>query len=288
LPRSAGIDVRIFLESQPRWLSFESGALWISSIPKEQVKNARDNPKFVIVESAVPNVIRVSFNMDSAVLGAAAPQGLAIRHAISRALDREEYIRTFLDGEGEKAFGPVPPGVVGYSSGVKAAASTKPAGHPGATFKGTTVEFNSLGDSNWRQFSEWLTLKLAPLGITVKPVFLRAPEWRARIEKRQGDLWVERWSADYPDAESFLQLYYGKNKAPGANDSGYANPEFDRLYEKMLGEQRPAERTRLSLAMQKLLIRDAPAAWLTHETSRVALLARDGNRKNGPRLRALL
>jgi ABC-type transport system substrate-binding protein len=39
------------------------------------------------------------------------------------------------------------------------------------------------------------------------------------------------WVADYPDAENFYQLLYGKNVAPGPNHSAFANAAYDRAYE---------------------------------------------------------
>ena len=41
------------------------------------------------------------------------------------------------------------------------------------------------------------------------------------------------WNADYPDPENFLQLLYGPNAPPNPNSSAFADPEYDRLYEKM-------------------------------------------------------
>ena len=52
------------------------------------------------------------------------------------------------------------------------------------------------------------------------------------------------WVADYPDAENFYQLLYGKNVAPGPNHSAFVSAAYDRAYEAARlmsnGEQRYA------------------------------------------------
>lgn len=286
LPRPQAIDVRIFLEAQPRWLNFESGAVAKIGLPKESISSAQANSKLWLRQQMVPNVLRVSFNMDSSVVGAKAPRGRELRAVISRLLDRSEYVKLFLGGQGEEAYGPVPPGVVGYAPGIRSVSgAARPTAKVTRLDPPVELEMNAFANANWRQFADWVALKVAPAGIVIKPVFLRESEWRARAEKRQGDLWAESWNADYPDAENFLQLYYGKNRSPGSNDSGYSDAEFDRLYEQLLVTDGAKAREALSLKMQKILRRDQPAVWLAHEKMLIAYHARGGDRKNGPKLK---
>jgi oligopeptide transport system substrate-binding protein len=39
------------------------------------------------------------------------------------------------------------------------------------------------------------------------------------------------WYADYPDAEDFYQVLYGKNVAPGPNSGNFINAAYDKGYE---------------------------------------------------------
>jgi len=64
------------------------------------------------------------------------------------------------------------------------------------------------------------------------------------------------WGLDYPDAENTLQLFYGPNGSPGANDSNYRNPEYDRLYEESAIMLPSPERTALYQRMNRLVIDD--------------------------------
>ena len=68
------------------------------------------------------------------------------------------------------------------------------------------------------------------------------------------------WSADYPDAENFLQLLYGPNAASGTNYARFRNPQFDRLYERAKKMPASPERTALYNEMNRLVAAFAP--WL--------------------------
>ncbi len=71
------------------------------------------------------------------------------------------------------------------------------------------------------------------------------------------------WVADYPDASSFLEMYYGKSvpkdtlEASMINTSRYQNPIYDSIFE--LAMKAPDEKSREKLYQQcdQILIDDA-------------------------------
>ncbi|MEM9492151.1 MAG: ABC transporter substrate-binding protein, partial [Myxococcota bacterium] len=67
------------------------------------------------------------------------------------------------------------------------------------------------------------------------------------------------WGADYPDAENFLQLFYGPNKSPGTNKFNYNNPAYDALYDQIRSMEPGPERTAIYKQMRDILIEDVPA-----------------------------
>ena len=77
-------------------------------------------------------------------------------------------------------------------------------------------------------------------------------------------MWGYAWGADYPDAENFLQLFYSKNASPGPNDANYANPEYDKLYEKSLLTRNLKEREGIYRKMVEILVEDAPWIFGVH------------------------
>jgi len=66
------------------------------------------------------------------------------------------------------------------------------------------------------------------------------------------------WTADYPDGQDFLQLFYSKNISPGPNDSNFSNQEFDKLYEKALLLPPGSERDQLYYKMRNIIVEETP------------------------------
>ena len=65
------------------------------------------------------------------------------------------------------------------------------------------------------------------------------------------------WVGDFPDAENFLQLFYSGN-AGGCNRTGFADPVYDRMYEKILSMPDTSERTRYYEEMVQYLTKQVP------------------------------
>ncbi|MDQ2862688.1 MAG: ABC transporter substrate-binding protein, partial [Bacteroidota bacterium] len=72
------------------------------------------------------------------------------------------------------------------------------------------------------------------------------------------------WIADYPDAENYLSVFYGKNPAP-PNYTRYKNPQFDKLYEKALTEKDDSVRYKVYQQADQLMIKDAPVVPLWYD-----------------------
>jgi len=70
--------------------------------------------------------------------------------------------------------------------------------------------------------------------------------------------------ADYPDAETFLVVFYGNNPAP-PNYTRFKNKEFDRLYELALSELDEDKRMKLYQDMDRILIKEAPVVFLYYD-----------------------
>jgi ABC-type transport system substrate-binding protein len=85
-----------------------------------------------------------------------------------------------------------------------------------------------------------------------------------KLEQRRAQVFLLGWVADYPDAENFLQLFYGPNGSPGANHCNYANPEFDRLYERLRVLPEGPGKLALCKQMTDLVIADCPWVFLHH------------------------
>ena len=74
------------------------------------------------------------------------------------------------------------------------------------------------------------------------------------------------WIADYPDAENYLSLFYGKNFSPqGPNYTHFYNVQYDELYEKSMSCVKDSLRYLYYHQMEKLLMEESPVIVLYYD-----------------------
>jgi ABC-type transport system substrate-binding protein len=280
LPRNDRIVTTVFEEQQPMWLNFLSGKMDVSGIPKDNFaqaieKNGKDltpemkakNLRLQMVPGA--DLTHMSFNMADPILG----KNKYLRQALSLAYDSGQLIELFYNGRAVAAQGPIPPPLAGYDPNfknpyrqynvAKAKELLAKAGYPGG--KGLPpLEYINLADSTSRQFAEYAQKAFSQIGVQLKVTSYSWPEFTAKLKAKQGQVWEYAWGGDYPDAENFLQLFYGKNVSPGPNDANYVNPEFDKLYEKSLTLTDSAARLAVYKQMVNIVVEDTPWIFAAH------------------------
>jgi oligopeptide transport system substrate-binding protein len=279
LPLADKMVITVFVERQPMWLTFLSGKLDTSAIPKDNFSAAitpgKDlNPDLKakgirLVKSPGLDITHHSFNMADPLLG----KNKLLRQAISLAFDEATFIDLFYNGRAIPAQGPIPPGIEGYDPDfknpyrqfnlLKAKELLEKAGYPGG--KGLpTLEYGSLADSVGRQQAEFTQKMLAAIGVNIRVNSYSWPQFQEAIKNKRIQMWAQAWSADYPDAENFLQLFYSRNASPGPNDANYSNQDYDRLYEKALTLPSGPERTAIYKKMVDMVVEDCPWIFGSH------------------------
>jgi oligopeptide transport system substrate-binding protein len=273
------IVLQVYEESQPMWLTFMSGKLDVASIPKDNFNQAVTPSKELspdlkakgIVLTKYPDldVTFFSFNMTDPLVG----KNKALRQAMSLAYDEAKYVETFYNGRAVAAQGPIPPGLAGYDENyknpyrqfnvAKAKELLAKAGFPNGEGL-DPIEYITMSDSTSRQGTEYAQQQFAQIGVKLKVSTFSWPEFQRNVKEKKGQLYFFAWTADYPDAENFLQMFYSKNASPGPNNSNYSNPEFDKLYEKSLTLQDTPERTALYKQMVALVVEDCPWIFGAH------------------------
>lgn len=276
LPLNDKITFHEIIEDQPRWLNFMKGDLDVVSIPKDNFdaavkgktlsKDLSDKGIHLLI-SEEPDVTYTSFNMLDPIVG----KNVELRRAISYATDTPALLEKFYNGRGISANSLIPPGVDGYDPDfknpykeynlAKAKEALKKAGYPDG--KGLPeLEYSTTNSTTARQMAEYFQQNMAAIGIKIKINATSWPQFTDKIRTKKAQIWGIAWSADYPDAENFFQLLYGKNVSPGPNGSNYQSKEFDTLYEKALKLPAGAERTAVYKQMKDLVVKDMP--WITN------------------------
>ncbi|MBI2566200.1 MAG: peptide ABC transporter substrate-binding protein [Candidatus Schekmanbacteria bacterium] len=193
-----------------------------------------------------------------------------VRLALNWAIDRERLIREILGPTASPAGRVIPPGMdplpppqpaFGYDL-PRARQLLASAGYPGGkgfpplrllTSSGITSAIADFVSSTW-----------AELGITSTVQVVPWSEQDAAQDSGRYDMYSMGWSADYPDAENFLRIFY----TPSVVGIRYAEPDFRALFEKALGVLDTQERYGLYRKAEALILRDAPVAFLYHTRNR--------------------
>ncbi len=101
------------------------------------------------------------------------------------------------------------------------------------------------------------------IGLEVTVVTNSWGELRAKMNRREAQIFSRGWSMDWPDAENILGLFYGPNQSPDVNRSNFQNQDYDNLYRRLLLASGD-ERTAVVQSMLELLNEELPAIPVDH------------------------
>jgi len=116
----------------------------------------------------------------------------------------------------------------------------------------------------YAELGAFVARQLEEAGIKVQVETVQRATLLEEIAKSKALFFRGSWIADYPDAENYLNVFYGRNPAP-PNYTRYKNPEFDKLYEKALTETNDTLRYSLYRKMDQMVIYDAPVIPLWYD-----------------------
>ena len=278
LPTIGRIEISIMEEDQARLLAFQNKELDLFELRGGLAPRMLDGPKLRPEFTAMgaklsrivdPELAYPYFNMRQGIFVGLGKEKIALRRAIILAYDSDEEIRTVWNGQAEKLEFPIPPGIVGYlpkyrssnQTDLKLAIAlldkfdyrigpdgwrTLPDGKP------LVVHFTTLPDSEGRLTEEMMSKTLGKLNIRMSSEKKKLSDMLKAEKACQVEIRPDRWIADYPDGDNFMQLFYSKNIGQ-SNTSCTDIPEYDRLYEKASKLPESAERTALWVDMARLL-----------------------------------
>ncbi len=269
-------------DASTHWLAFVKGELDVEgNIPRDQLESVLLPDGSLAPEIAARGIrmmtqpgiycTYVGLNMEDPVIGT----NKKLRQALNAAFDYEEWAR-LNPFRTRPSSGPVPPGVGGrletpfpYAYDLeKARRLLAEAGYPGGTDPATGKRLVlTMGagrtDQETRETSELLASFYARIGIDLRTEYSNWPSFLEKTQSKRLQMFRMSWIADYPDAENFLQLFYGPN-SPSPNRCNFSDPEMDALYEAAANETDEAKRFRLYGKMQEILREECPWIYLCH------------------------
>ncbi len=285
LPYLDGIKVNFYDSKATEFLEFQQGRLdFINDIDasfKDELLTKTGNlkkqwdTKLTLNKHPYLNIEYLGILVDTlntAVL--ASPLRIVkIRQAINFAIDRHKmmlYLRNSIGTAAESGF--VPKGlpsfnltaVQGYTYNIERARELlKEAGYPQG--EGLPV-ITLLTIPNYANLASYIANELNQAGIKVQVEAIQKNLLLEQTSKAQATFFRGSWIADYPDAENFLAVFYGKNPAP-PNYTRYSNKAYDQLYEMALREANDSARYLLYQQMDRLIIYDAPVVPLWYDVA---------------------
>jgi len=270
-------------ESNPAWMMFLTRQSDVAGIPQE-VFDSVINPSRelaeqwerrgvrLLKEAADPSIFWFGFNLRDPLLG----KSRSLRQALSLAYDVQGQIDLLMNGRGRPAVNMAPESFEGHKEAgpspyarfdVEAARAKLIDARRELVEAGVllvaqpipplTLDIGSTAPSA-RRMAEYAQGQFRQIGIELKVELNDWPTLQGKVDRGQVQLFSMGWRADYPDAETFLQLYYSPNIEKGSNSTYYSNPEFDELFTKAAVMPSSPERTDVYARMLKILNEDCP------------------------------
>ena len=194
-----------------------------------------------------------------------------IRQAINYGFDRKKmmlYLRNSIGTAAESGF--VPAGLPSYDT-------TKVKGYQYNVTKAKLL-LSEAGFENgnnlpviklltipvYADLAGFIANELQQIGIKIQVEVVQKSLLLEQTSKSQALFFRASWIADYPDAENYLSVFYGKNPAP-PNYTRFQNSVYDGLYEQAVAEKNDSVRYKIYQQMDQIIIEEAPIVPLWYD-----------------------
>ncbi len=286
------VEIAIVEENQPRWLSFARGdadILWEVPadfanvvMPNNQLAPNLHKQGIQMVRYPRADVSFTYFAMEHPLVGGYTPERVALRRAMSLAVDVEQEIRLVRRGQALPAQGVISPGTFGYQPDMKTELSDfnrarakalldlagyvdrdgdgwreQPDGQP------LLLDQATQPDQQSRELTEQWQKNLRAIGLRVQFSNAKWPENLKASRAGKLMMWNVSWSANDPDGDTFLALGYGPNKGQ-ANHARFDLPAFNALYEQQRKMPNGPERVAVMAQANRLLVAYLPYKATVH------------------------
>lgn len=283
LPYLEAIKVSFYDNRATEFLMFQQGQLDfqndIDASFKDEVLNKKGElkqewkNKIILSKHPYLNTeyLGILFDSGIAIVKNSPLRLMKVRKAINYGFDRRKmmlYLRNSIGIPAESGF--VPAGLPSFDSSIVKGYTYDPqksrqllneAGFPDG--KGLP-DIKLLTIPIYSDLGSFIARELEEIGIKVQVEVVQKSFLLEQTSKSQALFFRGSWIADYPDAESYLSVFYSDNPAP-PNYTRYKNSAFDILYEKALTEDNDSIKINLYRQMDQMIINDAPVIPLWYD-----------------------
>jgi ABC-type transport system substrate-binding protein len=276
MPQVGRVEIVIMEEAQSRWLSFQQKELDYLNVPDTFAPDALDGAKLkpALAQQGITlyrtndlDITYTAFNMRDPVIGGMSKEKIALRRAMAMAYDVDKEIEVIRKGQAVHLEMPVPAGVVGHDPKYRSLIrhdpdlanklldyfGYKPGKDGWRTLpdgKPLVVRLSTEPSSTNRELDELWQKSLQAIGVRMESVVAPFADNRKAAKACRLQMWGQGWIADYPDADNFVQNFYGPNVSQ-SNNGCYESKAFDKFYEQSKAIPDSPERDRLFLLMSR-------------------------------------
>ena len=265
-------EVRFNLAGGSAMAMYENDEIDITGIPQAAYERVTDpnEPISREVVDVPPEFVTwyIGFNTESPPF-----DDVHFRRALNYAVDKELIAEAVLGGRVSPAYGPTPPGFIGFNPDLETL---------GFDAEKATEELNmsKYADADSRPRivltapgtggspPAWLVavgdMWARTLGVDVE---FQEVEWATFLEEIDNyrlQAFSLAWSPDYPDPHTFVDVLFRSDSQ--INQTKYSNAEVDRLLDEATTEQDPARRIQLYQQAEQIIVDEAswvPMWWGT-------------------------
>jgi peptide/nickel transport system substrate-binding protein/oligopeptide transport system substrate-binding protein len=262
-PRADGLVFTFGISPKDTLAGFRAGRLSLASdLYPADVEALRREPDFASGYRETPRLITyfVVFNTNHGPLA-----DRALRQRLASAVDVPKLVRQTLGRLAIPASGLIPPGLIGHDPG-GARAGLGPLAAPDKL--PATLELSAvlhplfMAGGGYSAFARELESNLGHLGVRIRPTNETMEQFLEAQRIASIDLAVGRWSADYPDADTFVHILHTKEGHLGRL---CGSAETDRLIEKGRAEPVPSVRHSIYREVEEFIARECLLLPLFHE-----------------------
>jgi ABC-type transport system substrate-binding protein len=261
-----GIVYRVIPENLTAVTEFEIGNLDVLTIPAYEYPRYKKSLIWSSLISSAEglNTYYLGFNCARPPFN-----NVRLRRAVACAIDRVKILKTFYEGRGRLAVGPVPDLLrkwkITETYRYDPEEAKRIIKEEGALNK--QIYFYVTSEQEVVDIAEIIQSYLKMAGLDVRIRQLEWSAYKAALNRGDADIFWISWWADYPDPENFLfPLFHSSNHGPGGNRSWYSNKEVDRLVELGQTESDLVKRDAYYGRAENIIVRDLPWVCFWHKT----------------------
>lgn len=270
-PTLTTIDFEVVKDGAAALEKFKAGGLDVMDVQPAQAAAVAADAQVAkrLVRTPDLTVYWLAFHVTSPRLANA-----HVRLALAEAIDRKAFVQQILQGQGQPAETFIPQGMRGYSAqlagvqkfdAAQARAELASAGVSPAQLSGLRFSYDRSSDFGKATATFVQNQLKTNLGISIALDPLDANSLGSRLGSGNFDIAGPLgWTADYPDPADWFQIFLITNSN---NYSLYQNARYDDLVNVGATDIDPSRRDQEYLQAQKLLVGDAPVAFLAQSVS---------------------